>query len=239
MTIKVIGAGLGRTGTLSLKVALERLGFAKCYHMEEVLRNPLLARNWVQAIDAGNAEWGRLFRGYQATVDWPGCAFYQQLIQHYPDAKVILTIRNPDRWYASAYQTIYALRPKLPDWACRLIPPLAYPQQMLNAMIWDGLFAGRFEEREFAIARFLEHNAQVQQIVPAERLLIFQPQEGWEPLCRFLEVPIPEGEPFPHVNSGAEFRRKVGFARTLLHLMPLLLMVLVLGIICLILWWLL
>src|SRR3954470_4070353 len=120
MPLKVIGAGLGRTGTLSLKVALEELGFAKCYHMTEVL--PEHMRTWDAAARGEPVDWESLFRGYQATVDWPACNFYAEYLRLYPDAKVILTVRDPERWYASARRTIYAVREALPGWAIALNP---------------------------------------------------------------------------------------------------------------------
>ncbi len=98
-TIKVIGAGLGRTGTLSLKAALEELGFSRCYHMTDVFAHLEHARVWDDAARGLPVDWDTLFQGYQATVDWPGCAFYEEFMRRYPDAKVILSVRDPERWY--------------------------------------------------------------------------------------------------------------------------------------------
>jgi hypothetical protein len=206
MPIKVIGAGLGRTGTLSLKLALEELGFARCYHMVEVLAHPDDARIWDAAARGQPVDWDALFHDYQATVDWPGCSFYEQLMQHYPDARVVLTVRDPERWYDSAYNTIYYVKQAFPRWITPLFPRMRNFRRMVDRLIWDGTFHGRFEDRAHAIEVFNQHNERVRRIVPPERLLVFEVREGWEPLCAFLRVPVPASEPFPHKNDTAEFR---------------------------------
>lgn len=212
MPIQVIGAGFGRTGTLSLKTALEELGFGKCYHMVDVLARMDDARTWDAAVRGEAVDWDRLFDGYRSTVDWPGCAFYRELIRKYPEAKVILTVRDPGRWYESALQTIYFVRHAFPAWAARLNPKRRDFQRMLDSVVWDGTFRGRFEDRDFAIETFDRHNDEVRREVPADRLLVYEVREGWEPLCRFLGVPVPEGKPFPHVNDAAEFRARIVLA---------------------------
>jgi hypothetical protein len=209
MPIKVIGAGLGRTGTLSLKAALEELGFTRCYHMTEVLAHLDDARVWD---DAGRGEpvaWDKLFAGYQATVDWPGCSFYRELLRQYPEAKVILTVRDPERWYESALRTIYYVRHAFPAWSGLIFPPMRGFRRMLDRIVWEGTFQGRFEDRSFAIEVFNRHNEQVRRDVPADRLLVYEVRDGWGPLCAFLGVPVPEGKPFPHLNDAAEFRARI------------------------------
>ena len=206
MPIRVIGAGLGRTGTLSLKVALEELGFARCYHMSEVIAHLEDARVWDAAARGERVDWETLFQGYQATVDWPSCSFYEELMRHYPDAKVVLTVRDPERWYESACHTIYVVRQAFPGWIMAFFPRMRIFRRMLDRLIWDGTFHGRFEDRPFAIDVFNRHNEQVRRVVPPERLLVFEVREGWEPLCAFLGVPVPAGKPFPHLNDTAEFR---------------------------------
>ena len=109
MTLDVIGAGFGRTGTMSLKVALEELGFGPCYHMSEVFAHPEHVELWRAAAQGKEVDWEQIFGGYRATVDWPACSFYGELMEKYPDAKVILTVRDPQRWYESAYNTIYTM----------------------------------------------------------------------------------------------------------------------------------
>jgi hypothetical protein len=209
MPIQVIGAGLGRTGTLSLKSALEELGFIKCYHMIEVLARMDDARTWDAASRGEPVDWDRLFDGYRATVDWPGCSFYRELLQQYPEAKVILTVRDPERWYDSAHQTIYFVRHAFPEWTGLIFPRMRVFRRMLDRIIWDGMFRGRFEDRAVAIEAFNRHNEQVRRDVPADRLLVYEVREGWEPLCSFLGVPVPEGKPFPHLNDSAEFRARI------------------------------
>ena len=212
MPIKVIGAGLGRTGTLSLKVALEELGFAKCYHMSEVIAHLEGCAHLGCRRAGAHVDWETLFQGYQATVDWPSCSFYEALMQHYPDAKVVLTVRDPERWYDSARHTIYFVRQAFPKWIATLFPRMRVFRRMLDGLIWDGTFQGRFEDKPFATEVFNQHNERVRRVVPSERLLVFEVRDGWEPLCSFLGVPVPAGKPFPHLNDTAEFRS--GIIRT-------------------------
>ena len=218
MSIKVIGAGFGRTGTLSLKVALEDLGLAKCYHMTEVLAHLDHAVVWDDAAQGVSVDWDSLFNGYQATVDWPGCTFYEQLMQKYPDAKVILTLREPERWYESARQTIYQARTTFPRWLLLLNPRTKVFTKMLDRVVWQGTFQGRFEDRSFAIEVFNRHNERVRQTVPPGQLLVYEVREGWEPLCKFLELPAPAGKPFPHLNDAAEFQATTKRISTILRL---------------------
>jgi Sulfotransferase domain len=209
MAIKVIGSGFGRTGSLSLKIALEELGFSRCYHMTDVLSQPEHARIWDAAARGQPVDWDQLFEGYQATVDWPGCAFYEQLMRRYPDARVILSVRDPELWYESAKQTIYQVRRAFPAWLQLLMPRMRHFGSMVERVIWQGTFQGRFEDKRFAIDVFNRHNEQVRRVVPPDRLLVHQVQEGWDPLCKFLGVPVPDGKPFPHVNDAAEFRARI------------------------------
>jgi hypothetical protein len=208
MPIQVIGAGLGRTGTLSLKTALEELGFAKCYHPLEVFASLDQARTWDAATRGEPVDWDRLFAGYQATVDLPSCLFYRELLAKYPEAKVILTVRDPERWYDSVRQTIHFASNTFPKWVVLFSPRMRIFQRML-ARLWDRMFQGRFEDQAFAIEVFNRHNEQVRREVPADRLLVYEVSQGWGPLCTFLGVPVPEGKPFPHLNDAAEFRAKI------------------------------
>ena len=200
MTIQVIGAGMGRTGTTSLTAALERLGYVKCHHMREVLRDPSQAKVWMAAYRGEAVDWQRLLADYKATTDWPSCRFYAELLREYPDAKIVLTVRDPDRWYESVSETIYPLSTQMPGWFVRLIPPLHALRTLGRHNIWDGEFGGRFEDRDHALAIYAAHIAAVERDVPAEQLLVFAVKDGWEPLCEFLEVPVPD-EPFPHLNE--------------------------------------
>jgi hypothetical protein len=220
-TLQVIGAGLGRTGTLSLHAALERLGFAPCEHMTNCFAHPERFALWLEAMRRKRAgepiDWRPLFAGYRATVDWPGAYFWRELIAAHPEARVILTVRDPQRWYDSARTTIYAaIQSRNATPAARVLYRLltwANPRarqgfQVVQETVWDGTLAGRFEDRDAAIRIFEEHNRDVVATVPPERLLVFDVKEGWEPLCAFLGVPVPAGEPFPHVNDAIDFSRR-------------------------------
>ncbi len=220
-TLAVIGAGLGRTGTLSLHAALERLGFAPCEHMTNCFAHPERFALWLEAARRKRAgepiDWRPLFAGYQATVDWPGAYFWRELIAAHPEAKVILTVRDPERWYESARETIYAasqartasIPPRmlagLLGW---LRPDAARGFRTVQETVWDGTLNGKFEDRAAAIRIFEEHTREVEATVAPERLLVFDVKQGWEPLCAFLGVPVPHGEPFPHVNDAADFARR-------------------------------
>ena len=208
MPIQIIGAGLGRTGTLSLKAALEELGFAKCYHMVELFKRKDDAGIWDAAVRGEPVDWDRLFAGYRATVDVPSCMFYRELMEKYPEAKVILTVRDPERWYDSARHTIYFARDAFPKWAAALNPRMRVFRHMIDRL-WERLFDDRFEDRAFAIDAFNRHNEQVRRDVPADRLLVYEVSQGWAPLCAFLGVPIPDGKPFPRLNDTAEFRARI------------------------------
>lgn len=220
-TLAVIGAGLGRTGTLSLHAALERLGFAPCEHMTNCFAHPKRFALWLEATRRKRAgesiDWRPLFTGYRATVDWPGVYFWRELVAAHPEAKVILTVRDPERWYDSARTTIYtATQAREATPAARLLyrlvslanPHAEHGFRTVKETVWDGTMRGRFEDRDEAIRIFEEHNREVIATVPLERLLIFDVKEGWEPLCAFLEVPVPAGELFPHLNDATDFSRR-------------------------------
>ena len=211
--IKIIGAGYGRTGTLSLKVALDELGFGPCYHMTEVFRSPEDIPRWEAATRGETIDWAELLEGYSSIVDWPGCAFYAELMQVYPDAKVLLTVRDPEKWYESVTNTIYQVgrrfsTPAAPLFA--LIGRLFYSGRMgvgrlVNELVWQKTFEGKFEDKDYAIAVFNQHNEEVKRRVPPEKLLVFNVKEGWGPLCAFLGVEVPQDKPFPHLNDRESF----------------------------------
>ena len=220
-TLAVIGAGLGRTGTLSLHMALERLGFTPCEHMTNCFAHPERFAHWLEAARRKRAgeqiDWRPLFTGYRATVDWPGAYFWRELTAAHPEAKVILTVRDPARWYDSARATIYAAtqaRTSTPaaQFLYRLVswanPRAGNGFRTVQETVWDGTMEGRFEDREAAIRIFEEQNREVIATIPPQRLLIFDVKEGWQPLCAFLGVPVPAGEPFPHLNDAADFGRR-------------------------------
>jgi hypothetical protein len=209
--MKVIGAGFGRTGTSSLKAALERLGFGPCYHMTELFKHPSHGSFWERAVGGESVKWDEFFRNYGSAVDWPACSFYEELMGAYPGAKVILTVRDPDRWHESTMKTIYnASDPNSgsPFFALAglVAPRMKRTGRMVNDLIWRGTFDGRFEERGHAVSVFERHIEEVKAKVPPEKLLVYDVKEGWEPLCEFLDAPVPD-EPFPRLNDARTFRR--------------------------------
>jgi len=207
MALELIGAGLGRTGTLSLKAALERIGYGPCYHMMEVLLAPERARHWLEQARSGSHDWDTIFHGYRSTVDWPAAAFWRELVEHYPDAKVLLSRRDADRWYDSVMNTIYPVLTQGPP--KRAPETLRDFHEMVYALIFERTFEGRLEDRTDAKRVFEAHNQAVIDAIPASRLLVYQPGDGWAPICRFLDVPVPD-EAFPHLNDTAWYRARTG-----------------------------
>lgn len=201
MALDIIGAGFGRTGTSSMKMALEMLGFGPCYHMIECLpRGPAHYRLWEDAV-AGHPDWESIFDGYRSAVDFPAATSYAALADYYPDAKVILTVRDPESWFRSTQDTILA-----PAWIEWLRNSEAGP--FTQGTIND-YFDDRVHDREHLLKRFDEHVAAVRERIPADRLLVFEVAEGWKPLCEFLDVPVP-AEDFPRVNDTAEVNAVIG-----------------------------
>jgi len=204
---RVIGAGYGRTGTASLKRALEILGFGPCHHMEEVVKHPDEVPTWEAAGRGETVDWATFLQGWGSTCDFPSSFYYAQLIAALPDAKVILTKRDPDAWYDSFAATIYPMVTRFPNRV--VLPWLPYvkgaPRSTQAA--FERLFQGRFEDRPFATQVYREHLAEVQTLVPRERLLVYEVSDGWGPLCAFLGVPVPD-QPFPRVNDMKEFQRR-------------------------------
>ena len=195
MGLKLIGAGLGRTGTLSIKLALEQLGLGPCYHMVEVFMNASHGSLWVRAAE-GHPDWEGLFNGYGSTVDYPGCTFWRELAQFYPDAKVLLSIRDPNAWFESTQATI------LSPGTIQSTQSGPLKEFFRGTVLRD--FGERVHDRDFLIEYFMRHNAAVQQTIAPQRLLVFSAAQGWEPLCRFLGVPIPD-KPFPRANSREQY----------------------------------
>jgi hypothetical protein len=195
MALKVIGAGLGRTGTASLKLALEQLLGARCYHMSEAFGNPANPPLWLRAAK-GRPDWDTIFKDYGATVDYPACAFWRELSRYYPNAKVLLSVRDPDKWFESTRETIFSdeLRELV-----AMTPDRVFFQETVFKDYTD-----HFGDREFMTSYFKRHSDEVQRAIPKSRLLVYEVSQGWEPLCKFLGVPIPD-TPFPHVNVRTDF----------------------------------
>lgn len=198
MSLQVIGAGFGRTGTLSLKLALEQLGFGPCHHMVEVFAHPEQVPLWTAAAE-GRPDWDAIFKDYRSTVDWPTATFYRELAEFYPDAKVILTERDPEAWFASTQATIFRL-----DFP----PDSTDPWTIMVGKVVADLFDRRMHDKDKLISVYQAHNARVREVIPAERLLAYQVSEGWGPLCDFLGVPEPD-TPMPKVNTTEEFQTRI------------------------------
>jgi hypothetical protein len=194
MGLRVVGAGLGRTGTYSLKLALERLLGAPCYHMAEVFQHPEHVPDWHSAAQGRMPDWDRLFAGYAAAVDWPVSAFWRELSAAYPDALVVLSVRDPESWWRSTQETIFAHLDKIPDPAW-----LAMVQAMMASR-----FTTALHDHDACVAAFERHNAEVRAAVPPDRLLEWRATDGWGPLCAALGLPVPD-EPFPRANTREEW----------------------------------
>lgn len=213
--MKLIGAGLPRTATLTQKTALEMLGVGPCYHMVNVLADLDQVELWMAALE-GRPDWQTIFTGFQSTVDWPGGFFYKELMETYPDAVVLLSVRDPQAWAKSAHDTVWSVRHG--ESLMRLLssawgevdPKWGRFLEMVDGLLWKdrGTFAGSHETLEQLAQRMGEFNEEVKRTVPAERLLVWEPKDGWEPLCAALDVPVPD-EPVPHVNDSEEFVARV------------------------------
>jgi hypothetical protein len=200
MALKVVGAGFGRTGTLSLKSALEKLGCGPCYHMMEVFPRPEHVAMWHRLAFEHSMDWDLLFRDFQATVDWPSARWWREIAAHYPEAKVLLSVRDPEAWYKSMIDTIYQpMKWPVPDSVPEM---LRLQNEMAREAILEETFDNRFEDKAHAIEIFKRHTQEVRDTIDPARLLVFDVKEGWAPLCHFLEVQIPD-EPFPRLNDTA------------------------------------
>jgi hypothetical protein len=199
--LRVIGAGLGRTGTHSLKLALEKLLGAPCYHMAEVFRRPQDIPIWSAAAKGERVDWRALFDGYAAAVDWPPAGYWSQIAEVFPDAIILLSTRDADSWWKSASRTIFAIQqrePKADD------NPAFKP--MISEM-FSNTFTPDFLQEAPAKAAFDRHNADVRKRAPANRLVEWRATDGWGPLCAALGVPVP-AEPFPVSNTSEQFRAR-------------------------------
>jgi len=213
--MQLIGAGLPRTGTLTQKLALERLGLAPCYHWVNVIADLDQVELWDRAMD-GEAVWAEVFGDSRATVDWPGGYFYRELIDAYPDAKVLLSVRDPQAWERSFRETIWTmshgrtLMPLLAHARAEIDPRWKRYLELVDRMFWgpQGTFAAGHAEPRQLIEQMLQHTVEVERAVPAERLLVWEVTDGWEPLCAFLELDVPD-EPLPHANDRGTFLERV------------------------------
>lgn len=216
MAIKVIGVGGPRTGTATLKEALEIIGFGKCYHMEWLFNHQEDLKYWHELFDTGTTNFDRLFDGFQSTVDFPGYLNYQALFKQYPTAKFVLNDRDPEAWYESAKHTVHSVTPQTFTQKLKMLRKMIFSRRfrrlaqsfrLVEKYLWKGKYNGEFQNKEKTIARYKAFQEEVINTIPAEQLLVYKVSDGWEPLCEFLEVPIPE-EVFPHKNKRKNFQEK-------------------------------
>lgn len=204
MALEIIGAGFGRTGTSSLKFALEHLGCGPVHHMFEVRDNPHLLPPWQGLVETGRIDWDAAFPGYRAQVDWPGAARWRELARDFPAAKMILTVRDPDEWFDSVQATIVPFatgRGQHPNAHANAIAEMGY------RLILEGVFDGGMADRARATGVFRRHIEEVRDTISPERLLVYEVKDGWEPLCAFLGRAVP-AITFPHLNSSRQFKEK-------------------------------
>ena len=213
--LRVIGAGLPRTGTTSMKAALERLGFGPCYHMFEIFTHPDHVDRWLP-VTSGPVDWDRVFEGYQSTQDWPASHFWRELADTYPEAKIVLTVRDPHAWYpslrallsrGSAAADQAPAEPHEPGQGNPIVALQPVLRMIGQAHFGPDWQSGMDLDEDVALAAFHRHVEAVRASVPASRLLVFDVREGWLPLCSFLDVPVPTDEAFPHLND-ADWLRK-------------------------------
>lgn len=199
MGLKIVGTGLGRTGTKSMHTALGMLGLGPCHHMLEVFQHPESMQLWIDASE-GRPDWDAIFRDYTSAVDYPSAAYWREIASHYPDAKVLHTVRDPDQWFDSVHATILA-----PDSLSRRGGDDVRAQFFASVLRH---LPSQPDDRAVMTAHFRRHTQAVMATISPERLLVFRVGEGWERLCKFLDVPVP-AEPYPSENSRAEFIDRV------------------------------
>jgi hypothetical protein len=214
MSIKIIGAGLPRTGTNTLKQSLEQLGHKHVYHMKELLVNPEKLHYWKTLDETGDTDWDALYEGYDGTVDFPGYPWYKEHMKRYPDAKVILTVRDFEAWYKSVDSTVFRAGPQTPGEKMKMMGKLLFSARARNVIkcikwfkkvFFAERLQGKFGDKEFAKKFWEDHIAEVKANVPADKLLVYDVREGWGPLCKFLGVEEP-AEPLPHLNKKENFK---------------------------------
>ena len=201
MGLQIVGAGAGRTGTHSLKIALEQLLGGTCHHMIEVFGRPDQIAGFTAAADGAPTDWSALLADFTAMVDFPGSLFWREIAAANPDAPVLLSTRDSAGWYKSASNTIFLSFDRTP-------PELAPWMEAVRRMLRDR-FSDDFENEDAMIAAYEAHNAAVRAEVPADRLIDWTVGDGWGPICAALDLPIPD-EPFPVTNTTAEFRAMIG-----------------------------
>ena len=217
MSIGIIGTGLSRTGTTTIRRVIEELGFGPCYNSSELFTHPRGIDFWESIEQGKTVDFDAFFSNYDAIVGYPGYIFAKELLDEYPDAKVILSLRDPEEWYDDIADTVFQAGPShaTQTYAAaakadkELDPYLADCIKRIHAMqiriLEDSYFEGRFIEKEYAVKRYIQWNEDVKNTYDSDRLLVYAVTEGWEPVCDFLGVPVPEGKPFPHLNHPEVF----------------------------------
>jgi len=217
MALKIIGAGGPRTGTASLKEALETLGFGKCYHMEWLFNHPEQLKYWHELYATGTTDFDSLFDGFTSTVDFPGYINYKAIFKKYPDAKVILNDRDPEEWYQSALHTVYAATPQTIGQKLGLMKKMILSSRfrkiaktfmLAEKYLWNVQYQGKFKDKDKAIQIYNDFNEEIKSHIPPDQLLIYNISDGWGPLCSFLNVSVPDAE-FPFKNKRNEFHEQI------------------------------
>jgi Sulfotransferase domain len=203
MPLAVVGAGVGRTGTHSLKLALEQLLGGPCHHMMEIIGDPSQVPGWTDAIEGKPVDWNQLLDGYRSVVDWPGAAFWREILAVNPDALVLLSVRDADEWYRSATNTIFQ--------SFDHAPPRAEAWLAAVKKMFGERFSNKFDDPDAMMDAYERHNEDVRRTAPASQLLEWRPTDGWEPICDRLGLPVPS-EPFPVTNTTVEFRAMIGLS---------------------------
>jgi len=196
MPLSVIGAGFGRTGTESMKLALETLGLGPCHHMHEVHADPEQTALWRRIARGEPPDWEAAFAGYNSAVDWPSAYFWRELAEAFPDAKVILTVRSAESWHASMEKTIFHSLRNSTD-----------RDSVGVRLIAERVFGGQLDDSAHAMAIYERNNREVRTALPPERLLVHHLGDDWDPLCRFLGRPVPD-TPYPRRNSAKQFNAR-------------------------------
>lgn len=218
MSVKVVGLGMPRTGTSSLKAALESIGFGPCLHMDNLFNTPPLVKSWHQFLEKGEGDFGRLFPDFQSSTDFPGCLMYREIYQQYPDAKFILGTRDADAWYDSVERTIYSVVPNTEEgWAGirkrgednPRFENIGNALHLVGEYLLNRYFQGDFLNRELTIKRYNQFYEEVSAFIPADQLLKYEISQGWDPICQFLGVDVPEAE-FPYKNKTIDFQQQIG-----------------------------
>lgn len=197
MPLSIIGAGFGRTGTSSMKQALELLGVGPCHHMSEVLSLDDQRTKWKAIANGTKPDWDDVFANYNASVDWPSSHYWRDLAEHFPNAKILLTVRSSESWYTSMTNTIF-----------KVLKEENEPDGVGTRIITEATFGGILDDKDHAIAIFEKNTSDVKAAISKDRLLVYSVGDGWEPLCQFLNLPVPS-EPFPRSNSSEEFNQSI------------------------------